>query len=65
MNGKLLKKISSSISIYYNDEQKEMMRMVQSLLRHLKDKTGYSNGQLVFKALHEYNLSIDERGNKI
>jgi len=54
-----------NVAIYYNDEQKEMMRMVQSLLRHLKDKTGYSNGQLVFKALHEYNLTIDDKGNRV
>lgn len=54
-----------NIQLYYRDDQEELARMTSSILKHLKDKTGYSYGEIALKALHEYNLIIDDRGNRI
>lgn len=53
-----------NIQLYYRDDQEELARMTSSILKHLKDKTGYSYGEIALKALHEYNLTLDDNGNR-
>ncbi len=55
---------SEYINIYYGQNAKKK-ELTQSILRHIKSKAGYDYGDIVLKALHEYNLTLDEKGNKI
>lgn len=50
------------ILLTFNNE--ETKNLTRSLFWHIKEKTGYSFGQIALKALHEYNLKLDEKGNK-
>ena len=55
------KEIRSSVG-FSSEEQKEMFR---SFIAHIKTKTGNLSGDECLKALIAYNLTLDDKGNKI
>jgi len=49
------------IGIHFKEQQKK--DLCQSLLQHLRNKTGYNNDIIIFQALQDFNVKLDERGN--
>lgn len=52
-----------TLTIYFKSPDKK--KICWSFIDHLKDKTGLSQDDIMVKALENYNLLFDEKGNRV
>lgn len=46
-------------------DSRDEVEIAKALFQHIKNKTGRNNGYTLIRALHDYNLQFDDRGNRV